>query len=140
MPLSNTSKLRNLRWSVFGVLLIGSFAAWLIVFRPPPSQNFSAAHKAEIQRIANTVCAAASEKPCELAWGGKSKWFGTLYPPAAGRAKVGLDHIRVALPSPSWQESPETNGVVFKSKEYEVFYSSASGAVSITAAAGAGAQ
>ncbi len=104
----------------------------MFFFGSPIKVNFDAEHKMEIQRIANELCAAASEKSCELSWGGKSKWFGTLQPSAAGLGKVGLDHIRKALPTPSWQESPESNGVVFRSEKYEVFYSSQSGAVAIT--------
>jgi hypothetical protein len=112
-----------------GLLLV--FITALVVFSAPRRTNFDAEHKAQIQSLANRLCAAASERSCELSWGGKSKWFGTLQPSASGLGKVGLDHIRDALPASSWQETAEPTGVTFKNEKYEVFYSSQSGAVTI---------
>ena len=137
MHLSKTPKPRKLSREVVGTVLVFAFVASLFIFGKPRTQNFSSEDKTHIQRIANELCAAAAEISCELSWGGKNKWFGTLEPSAVGLGKVGLDHIRKALPAPPWQESSESNGVVFRTKEYEVFYSSRSGAVSITSAAGA---
>jgi glutamate 5-kinase len=123
-----------------GIGLLVVLATALFLFGKAPKPNFDAEHKAQIQRIANEICAAASEKSCELSWGGKSKWFGTLQPVAASQGKVGLDHIRKALPKSSWQESSEPNGIIFKSEKYEVFYSSQSGAVAITSTSSAESQ
>ena len=140
MHLSNTQTPKKLSRPVVGSVLVFAFAALLFIFGRPQTQTFSSEDKSQIQRIANELCAAASERSCELSWGGKSRWFGTLEPSGVGVGKVGLDHIRTALPAPPWQESSESNGVVFKTKEYEVFYSSRSGAVSITRAAAADAR
>ena len=137
MHLSKTKIPRKVSRPVVGAVLVFAFVALLFIFGRPQTQNFSSEDKTRIQRIANELCAAASEKSCELSWGGKSKWFGTLEPSSAGVRKVGLDHIRKALSAPQWQESSESNGVVFRTKKYEVFYSSTSGAVSITSAAAA---
>jgi hypothetical protein len=137
MHLSKTSTPRRLSRWVVGVVLALALLALLFIFGKPRTQNFSSEDKTQIQRIANELCAAASERSCEVSWGGKSKWFGTLEPSSAGAGKVGLDHIRKALPAPSWQENSDSNGVVFRTKDYEVFYSPRSGAVSITRAAGA---
>jgi hypothetical protein len=137
MHLSKTPTPRRLIRPVVGAVLVIAFVALLFIFGKPQTQNFSSETKTQIQRIANELCAAASERSCELSWGGKSKWFGTLEPSAAGVGKVGIDHIRKALPAPAWQESSDSNGVLFRTKEHEVFYSSRSGAVSITSAAAA---
>jgi hypothetical protein len=130
----------NSRLRVAGAGLLFVFVAALFFFGKAPKSNFDAEHKAQIQNIANDICAAASEKSCELTWGGKSKWFGTLQPSAAGLGRVGLEHIRKALPRPSWQENAEPNGVIFKNEKYEVFCSSQSGAVAITSTSPAESQ
>ncbi len=122
----------KLRHPVVGVVLVFGIWALILIFGKPRTLNFSSEDKVRIQSIANELCAAASEKSCELSWSGKSKWFGTLEPSSTGLGRVGLDHIRKALPSPPWQENVESNGVAFRTYEYEVFYSSISGAVSIT--------
>ena len=135
MHLPKTTTPKRLSRTVVGAVLVFAFAALLFIFGRPQTQNFNSEDKTQIQRIANELCAAASERSCELSWGGKSKWFGTLEPSSAGVGKVGLDHIRKALPAPPWQESTDSNGVVFRTTKYEVFYSPGSGAVSITSAA-----
>jgi hypothetical protein len=132
--LSTTPRTRVFSLQFIGVALVLVVAAAIYMSRVPNEFSFDSEHKIQIQRIANELCAAASEKSCELTWAGKSKWFGTLEPSTGGTGKVGLEHIRKALPTPTWQESAESNGVVFKNENYEVFYSSSSGAVSITSA------
>jgi hypothetical protein len=125
---------------VVGAGLLFVYAVGIFVFGREPKSTFAEDHKTHIQGIANALCAAASEKSCEVTWGGKSKFFGTIQPSSNGTGKVGLDHIRKALPEPSWRESTEPGGVSFNSANYQVFYSSQSGAVSITSTTPAGSQ
>ncbi len=115
-----------------GVALLFAFLATVFVLSQDNKLNFDAAHKTQIQDLANSLCAAAAVKSCNLSWSGKSKWSGTLEPETAGMGKLGLDHLRAALPAPVWQQSSQPKGVAFKSTQYEVFYSSQSGAVTIT--------
>jgi hypothetical protein len=95
--LSKTSIPRNARLRLVGVAIFAAFVAAIFVFGLPTQAHFSTEHKMQIQRIANELCAAAAEHPCQLSWGGKSKWFGTLEPSAPGRGKVGLDQVRQVL-------------------------------------------
>jgi hypothetical protein len=135
--LSNTTKQLTTRLRVVGVALLFVFVATVFVVGKGNKPNFDAEHRTQIQSIANSLCAAAADKSCNLSWTGKSKWFGEIEPTASGIGKVGLDHIRATLPMPVWQESSQPNGVAFRNSEYEVFYSTQSGAVTITTATAA---
>jgi hypothetical protein len=130
--LSTTTRQLVSRLRIVGVGLFLAFVATVFVLSQDNKANFDAQHRTQIQDLANSLCAAAAEESCNLTWSGKSKWFGTLEPETAGMGKLGLDHLRAALPAPVWQQASQPNGLAFKSNKYEVFYSSQSGAVTIT--------
>jgi hypothetical protein len=130
--LSNTKRQLLSKLRLVGVGLFFAFVATVFVLSQGNKSNFGASHKTQIQDLANSLCAAAEVNSCNLSWSGKTRWFGALEPETAGMGKLGLDHLRAALPAPFWQQSPQPNGVAFKSNQYEVFYSSLSGAVTIT--------
>ncbi len=101
-------------------------------FGQPIQPTFSAEAKTGIERIAKGICAAANEPTCQITWSGKHRWFGTLAPVSSGQAIAGIDHIRAALIAPAWVERAASDGITFSDDKYEVFFSSASGAITIT--------
>ncbi len=130
--MSNTKRQLVSKLRLVGVGLFFAFVATVFVLSQGNKLNLDAEHRTQIQDLANSLCAAAAVKSCNLSWSGKTKWFGTLEPETAGMGKLGLDHLRAALPAPDWQQLSQPNGVAFKSNQYEVFYSSKSGAVTVT--------
>ena len=61
-----------------GVVLISGIWAATQYFGKPAPVGFLENDKSEIQKIAKSICAAAHDENCAIAWGGKHKWFGTL--------------------------------------------------------------
>jgi hypothetical protein len=116
---------------LLGTGLFLAFLVYLIFFARPYQYRFSSAHKAEIQRIADRLCAAARAPECAVTWGGKNRWFGYLEP-VQGSSLIGLTSLREVLADPEWSEEDVSNGVMFTGSAYEVFYSLPSGRIVIT--------
>ena len=115
-----------------GVVLISGIWAAAQYFGRPASVGFLERDKGEIQKIAKSICAAANVENCAIAWGGKHKWFGTLEPTAKAQGVAGLEHVRQALGRENWTLASQPNGTQFTNGLYEVFVSTASGAITIT--------
>ena len=116
----------------FGVVFLVAVALSIWFFGQPVRPSFSAEAKSGIEGIAKSICAAANEQSCQVTWGGKHRWFGSLVSVVPGQAIAGIDHVRRALIAPAWVESSQSNGVTFSDGTYEVFVATESGTITIT--------
>lgn len=131
MSMSRASSLRPLQWSRFliAVAVLSAFAYGVFV-KAPIRYSFSAEHKAEMQALAERVCAAGKTQPCQVEFTGKNKWLAVI--PGSGLlAAASPEQLRNEFRQPEWAESTDFGEIHFSNGTYTISSSPKVGSITI---------